>query len=65
MSCFWWRPYTYSLVQLGAPERELGVGGYLDICFFLEQEAANIAPPRTSNKEPPQAMKMAEPNSNL
>lgn len=53
------------MVLLGAPERELAVGGYLGRCLFLGQDAANIAPPKTSNREPPQAMKMAEPNSNL
>lgn len=56
---------TYSLVLLGGPERELAMDGYLDTCFFRGQEAANMAPPRTSRREPPQAMKMAAPNSNL
>jgi len=39
--------------------------GYLDTCFFLGQDAANMAPPSTSRREPPHAMKMAAPNSNL
>lgn len=56
---------TYSLVLLGGPERVLPMAGYLDTCFFLGQEAANMAPPKTSRREPPHAMKMAAPNSNL
>lgn len=56
---------TYSLVLLGGPERVLPMAGYLDTCFFLGQEAANMVPPKTSRREPPHAMKMAAPNSNL
>lgn len=56
---------TYSLVLLGGPEREPAMDGYLDTCFFRGQDAANMAPPRTSRRDPPQAMKMAAPNSNL
>lgn len=59
------RSQTYSLVLLGGPERGLAMDGYLLTCFFRGQEAANMAPPRTSRREPPQAMKMAAPNSNL
>lgn len=59
------RSHTYSLVLLGGPVRELAMDGYLDTCFFRGQEAASMAPPRTSSREPPQAMKMAAPNSNL
>lgn len=67
---FSWSPgvadsQTYSLVLLGGPEREPAIDGYLDTCFFRGQEAANMAPPRTSRREPPHAMKMAAPNSNL
>lgn len=50
---------------LGGPEWEPALDGYLDTSFFRGQEAANMAPPRTSRREPPQAMKMAAPNSNL
>lgn len=60
-----WRPQTYSFVLLGGLERELAMDGYLDTFFFRGQEAASMAPPRTSRREPPQAMKMAAPNSNL
>lgn len=59
------RSHTYSLVLAAAPERVLPIGGYLDTCFFVGQDAANIAPPRTSRREPPHAMKIAAPNSNL
>lgn len=56
---------TYSFVLLGAPEREPATDGYLGTCLFRGQEAANMAPPKMSSREPPQAMKMAVPNSNL
>lgn len=56
---------TYSLVLLGGPEREPAMEGYLETCFFRGQEAASMAPPKTSRREPPQATKMAAPNSNL
>ena len=59
------RSHTYSLVLLGGPLREPPMDGYLATCFFRGQEAANMAPPKTSSREPPQAMKMAAPNSNL
>lgn len=52
--------YTYSLVLLGGLEM-----GYLGEGLPLGQEAASMAPPRMSRKEPAQAMKMAEPNSYL
>ena len=52
--------YTYSLVLLGGLEM-----GYLGEGLPRGQEAASMAPPRTSRKAPAQAMKMAEPNSYL
>lgn len=69
-SCVWGalggkHSQTYSLVLLGGPERGGAMDGYLDTCFFRGQEAASMAPPRTSSREPPHAMKMAAPNSNL
>lgn len=60
-----WLSQTYSLVLLGGPDREPAMDGYLETCFFRGQEAASMAPPKTSRSEPPQATKMAAPNSNL
>lgn len=60
-----WPSQTYSLVLLGGPVREPAIDGYLETCFFRGQEAASMAPPKTSRSEPPQATKMAAPNSNL
>ena len=60
--------HTYSFVLLEEPWRTAVAAimdGYLDTCFFLGQEAASMAPPRTSSREPPHATKMATPNSNL
>lgn len=59
--------HTYSLVLLDG-ERALTplMTGYLGTGFLLlGQEDASMAPPSRSRKEPPQAMKMAAPNSNL
>lgn len=52
--------YTYSLVLLGGLEM-----GYLGEGLPLGHDAASMAPPRMSRKEPAQAIKMAEPNSYL
>ncbi len=56
--------HTYSLLLPLADRAELLLG-YFDTCLLRGQEAANMAPPRTSRNDPPQAMKMAAPNSNL
>ncbi len=54
--------HTYSVLLPFADRAGLG---YFDTCLLRGQEAANMAPPRTSRNDPPQAMKMAAPNSNL
>ncbi len=54
--------HTYSVLLPLADRAGLG---YFDTCLLRGQEAANMAPPRTSRNDPPQAMKMAAPNSNL
>lgn len=56
--------HTYSLLLLLADLAGLLLG-YFDTCLLRGQEAANMAPPRTSRNDPPQAMKIAAPNSNL
>lgn len=56
--------HTYSLLLLLAERAELLLG-YFDTCLLRVQEAANMAPPRTSRNDPAQAMKIAAPNSNL
>jgi len=50
---------TYSLL-LGGLEM-----GYLGVDFSLGQDAASMPPPTIARKAPAQAMKMADPNSNL